>query len=90
MTILSDYHPKTCGMVANNAGQQMYKNPVATNSSCDCAHLCDTTDGCEGWTYASGEYANGDLNCFLRSEFGAPVYNCDGTCLSGKKNATKW
>jgi hypothetical protein len=71
-------------MVTNNGG--VAKDPVYAASSCACGQLCEQTADCEGWTFTQPPFKTGPNNCYIRTEWGPAVDNCNGACYSAKKS----
>jgi len=72
---------------SNNAGAQLGPT-LHAGSACECRRLCQTTDDCMAYTFSTGAFVDvGDNvdppNCWLRSEMGEAVDNCEGGCYSG-------
>lgn len=76
----------TCGTPGNNAGMQLKNSPIAAPNPCYCATLCYDNPDCKAWTYSSSTFKRQGKGCYLRSEYGPVVDNCDvkGDCFSGQ------
>jgi len=75
----------SCGVNGNNWGTEHSR--LFSGSSCNCATLCQLEPNCKGWSYVpDGLHGYGQNDCSLRSNYGAPEYNCGGKCKSGEKH----
>lgn len=72
-----------CGLYAgNNFGAVLAA--VASTDACNCQSLCAKRfPACRAWTFSAKDFVSGNINCWLRKEYGFRIDNCE-TCTSGK------
>jgi len=77
-------HGDLCGTDGNNGGAELENMPIKVSAPCDCSEACAKQVGCKAWTFSSLTFVTDDgRNCWLRSQDGGTVENCEGSCRSG-------